>query len=429
MNPAQGIAVVGSGIAGLTAAWLLSRQAPVTLFEAAARLGGHTNTVDVDLDGTTAPVDTGFLVFNDRTYPNLVRLFEFLDVSCTTSDMSFSVRIDAERMEWAGSSLATLFAQRRNLVRPGFWAMLKDILRFNRDSTRIVVSGQPFPGSLGDFLRDGGYGREFRDWYLLPMGGAIWSCPTRQMLDYPAETFFRFCHNHGLLQLTDRPRWKSVAGGGREYVKKMAAGITRVRAGCAVESVRRDTAGAWVAFDGGQRERYAQVVFACHSDQALGLLSDAVETERKVLSRIGYQPNLAVLHTDASLLPRNRETWSAWNYLASGGDPDTGPVSVSYYLNMLQPLPFSRPVIVTLNPPQPPRSEHVLASFDYSHPVFDRAAIAAQRDLPAIQGRRRTWFCGAWTGYGFHEDGVRSGIAVAEALGAALPWQHSMRAA
>lgn len=422
------IAVVGSGIAGLSAAWLLARHYSVTLFEAGDYLGGHTHTVEVTLDGVTAPVDTGFLVFNERTYPNLRALFETIGVSEATSDMSFSVRVDEARLEWAGSNLVTVFAQKRNLIKPEFWGMLKDILRFNRESTAIVHSGTGYPGSLGQFLTQRRYGRAFRDWYLLPMSGAIWSCPTRQMLDYPADTFFRFCHNHGLLQIADRPRWRTVAGGGREYVRRLAAGIGDIRLNCRVNSVTRNTDGVLLQHAGGA-ESFSQVVLACHSDQALALLDDAVDAEKRLLSRIGYQMNHAVLHTDASLLPRKRDAWAAWNYAAGNSGPDARPVSVSYYINMLQPLPFRRPVIVTLNPTHAPREDQVIERFEYAHPIFDSAAIEAQRELPAIQGRRRTWFCGAWTGYGFHEDGLKSGMTVANALGVRAPWQAQALAA
>ncbi len=429
MSMENRIAVVGSGIAGLSAAWLLSKQYRVTLFEANDYLGGHTHTVDVALDGLTAPVDTGFLVFNDRNYPNLVGLFAHLGVGQVASDMSFSVRVDEDRLEWAGSSLATVFAQKRNLVKAEFWRMLKDILRFNRESTEIVTSGRRYDGSLGAFLESRCYGRAFRDWYLLPMGGAIWSCPTSQMLDYPADAFLRFCHNHGLLQLTNRPTWKTVAGGGRDYVTRMAAGIADVRLNCAVASVTRYAAGVQITCSNGRTEAFTQVVLACHADQSLRLLADPVDAEKRVLSGMNFIVNHAVLHTDVSLMPRNQDAWAAWNYVAGKGGSETRPVSVSYYINMLQPLPFKRPVIVTLNPTHAAREELVIDRFRYEHPIFDSGALEAQRELPALQGKRGTWFCGAWTGYGFHEDGLKSGMAVANALGVKAPWQRGEMAA
>ncbi len=429
MSIAVRVAVVGAGISGLSAAWLLSRRFDVTLFEAASYLGGHTNTVDVTLDGVTAPVDTGFLVFNDRTYPNLLALFQLLGVRTASSEMSFSVRVEDERLEWSGNSLAGVFAQKRNLVKPEFWSMLKDIVRFNREATQLLGGARRELGSLGDVLERGRYGRSFRNWYLLPMSGAIWSCPTRQMLDYPAETFLRFCHNHGLLQLSGRPLWRTVAGGGREYVKKLAASLTDVRYGCPVEAVsRRSDGGVSVRLREGRTESFAHVVFACHSDQTLAMLDDATPAEQNVLSRIKYQSNRVVLHTDAALLPRNRETWSAWNYVATG-DRSALPVSVSYLVNKLQPLPFKQPIIVSLNPLQEPRLEYTIRQFEYAHPIFDGPAIEAQRDLEAIQGKRHTWYCGAWTGYGFHEDGLNSALAVANALGVHAPWQTAELAA
>jgi predicted NAD/FAD-binding protein len=424
MRP-QRIAVVGAGIAGLSAAWLLSLRNEVTLFEANSYLGGHTNTVDVTLEGISAPVDTGFLVFNDRTYPNLVAMFDHLGVRHVSSDMSFSVRVDEERLEWAGNNLASVFAQKRNLIKPEFWRMLKEILRFNRESTHALSSGSGCEGSLGEFLDRRGYGRAFRDWYLLPMSGAIWSCPTRQMLEYPAETFFRFCHNHGLLRVSDRPAWKTVLGGGREYVKKLAAGIGDVRTSSPISSVVRTPYGVDITPEGGAREHFSEVVFACHGDQVLKLLDDASTKEREVLSRFRYQSNRAVLHTDASLLPRSRDAWAAWNYIAGNNGPEGRPVSVSYLINRLQPIPFSQPVLVTLNPTHAPRPECVIEQFEYAHPIFDRAAIEAQFQIPMLQGRNKAWFCGAWTGNGFHEDGLSSALNVVNAMGIAAPWQES----
>ena len=420
--PQMKIAVVGSGISGLACAYQLAQSGHgVTLYEANDYFGGHTHTVDVTLDGITHGVDTGFLVFNHRTYPNLVRLFGELGVATVGTDMSFSVKLQhKERMlEWSGSSLNTVFAQRRNLLDKHFIRMLKDILRFNEHATALVEQ----PGSastdlsLGDYLLRHDYSAAFRDWYLLPMAGCIWSCPTSQMLDFPLATFARFCHNHGLLQVMDRPKWHTVTGGARQYVDKMLRAIPDPRLGEPVRAVWRTNSGGTVRIriDSSQgSELFDHVVLAGHSDQSLGLLKDISPAEKRILGAIGYQPNRAVLHTDASCLPRNKRTWSAWNYQSrGGGEPQ---VCVHYLINKLQPLPFDTPVIVSLNPIDEPDPSSVIASYDYAHPVFDRAAIAAQKQLRQIQGKYKTWFAGAWTGYGFHEDGLKSGLAVAQAI-------------
>ena len=417
------IAVVGGGIAGLGAAWLLGREHSVTLFEASSYAGGHANTVEMTVDGLTHPVDTGFLVFNRRTYPNLCGLFRELDVPVTESNMSFSASLSSRDIEWAGSGLGALFAQKSNLLRPAFWGMLRDLLRFNRETTRLARDHSAPDVSLGTYLDANNYGAAFRDWYLLPMAAAIWSCPTEQMLAYPLTTFLRFCHNHGLLQIIDQPQWMTVRGGSREYVKRMLSGIADLRLALPVLSVRRDAQGVQVTTRQAT-ENFDAIVFACHSDQTLRILGQgATKAERAVLGAVKYQPNRAVLHTDVALLPRRKKAWAAWNYLAGEGRPDQRPVSVSYLLNMLQPLPFKTPVVLSLNPFRTADPAKVLAEFAYDHPVFDQAAIDAQAYLPALQGQRHTWFAGAWTGYGFHEDGLKSGVEVAAMLGAVAPWR------
>ena len=417
------VAVVGSGIAGLSVAHGLSGSANVTLFESGNYFGGHTHTVDVTLDGITHGVDTGFLVLNERTYPNLLRLFAQLGIETAPSDMSFSVQVPDLSLEWSGSDLNGVFAQRRNLARPGFWRMLRDILRFNRVATALAaderVAGLEQP--IGDFLHEQRFSTEFRDWYFLPMIGCIWSCPTDQMLRFPIATMIRFCHNHGLLQVADRPQWHTVRGGACQYVAKMLNTIPDARLNTPVRQVRRvpsgsGEAGVHVSTDRGT-ERFDELVLACHSDQSLALLADPSRAESELLGAIRYHRNRAVLHTDTSVLPRRQRAWAAWNYERAASDPrEQAAVCLHYLINRLQPLPFRTPVVVSLNPLTEPRAESVHGEYDYAHPVFDGAAIAAQNTLPALQGQAHTWYCGAWTRYGFHEDGLVSGLAVCAAL-------------
>ncbi len=412
------VAVVGSGIAGLAAAHTLRNHAEVTVFEAGSHFGGHANTVDLTLDGITAGVDTGFLVFNERTYPRLIRLFADLQVPTARSEMSFSVQVPgaagSKPLEWSGTNLRSLFCQPVNMVRPGFWRMLRDLRRFNRLGTQMATTGSiDMHQPVGDFLKAQGFSNEFRDWYLLPMIACIWSSPADGMLRFPIGTLVNFCHNHGLLQIEGRPQWHTVQGGSRVYVRRIVAGLKDARLNTPVQRIRREKDSVWVTTDQGT-ERFDQLVMATHPDQALSIL-DADAQERAVLGAIRYQPNVAVLHTDASVLPRNQLAWAAWNY-ESAPASEGGSVCLHYLINRLQPLPWQRPVVVTLNPLREIRSDQVAARIEYAHPVFDARAVNAQKHLAGLQGRRRTWLCGAWTGYGFHEDGLRSGQEAGQAL-------------
>lgn len=415
----QRIAVIGAGIAGLASAWLLARQHDVVLYEAGAYLGGHTNTVDVYLEGIVTPVDTGFLVFNENTYPNLIAMFAELGVASHATDMSFGVSMDNGRLEWAGANLDTVFAQRRNLVSPRFWSMLADILRFNRHASDYLVR---YAGvSLGELLASERYGRAFSDDYLLPMAAAIWSSTAADILYYPASTFIRFCLNHSLLQVNDRPQWRTVTGGAREYVRKMAATLPDIRLRTPVETVVRSDEEALVVTASGT-ERFDAVVFGTHAPDTLNMLIDASTEEQRLLGAVRYQPNEAWLHTDVSLMPANPKVWSAWNYIGSTDQAGQRPVCVSYWLNRLQGLALDTPLMVTLNPPVSPAHDKIHGRFSYDHPLFDQAAIDAQTQLATIQGTRRCWFAGAWTGYGFHEDGLKSALRVARDFGVAPDW-------
>ncbi|MDP2769389.1 MAG: FAD-dependent oxidoreductase, partial [Giesbergeria sp.] len=343
------------------------------------------------------------------------------------SDMSFSVQVPGARrggpLEWSGTSLSAVFAQRSNLLNPRFWGMLADLLRFNALATRLAQAHNDaaLMQPLGEFLETHRFGAAFRDWYLLPMLGCIWSCPTDQMLQFPVATMVRFCHNHGLLQVNDRPHWWTVTGGGRHYVDKIVAGIDDARLNTPVRRIERDAAGVRVVTDG-RTEHFDRLVLATHSDQALALLAHPTLQEKAVLGAIRYQPNHAVLHTDTSVLPTRRAAWAAWNYeRAPQNGEDSAQVCLHYLLNQLQPLPFSQPVVVSLNPVRAIDPAHVLGSYDYAHPVFDLAAIRAQPLVGQLQGQLHTWFCGAWTGYGFHEDGLKSGLAAVQELRATLP--------
>ncbi|OOG24550.1 NAD/FAD-binding protein [Thioalkalivibrio denitrificans] len=423
MNPSR-IAVIGGGISGLATAWLLAQRHQVTLFEAEARVGGHSNTMYVQGAAGPVPVDTGFMVFNERNYPELTALFRHLDVAAQDTDMSFSASIDGGRLEYAGTSLNTLFAQRLNLARPRFLRMVADILAFNRRAKALLDAGAVPDVALGDYLFSEGYGPGFRDEYLLPMAAAIWSCPTRVMLDFPLASFLSFFRNHGLLDLTDRPQWRTVTGGSQRYVQRMLDTFHgTVHTGSPVVLVRRRPDRVQVRCANGRLEDFDHAVLASHADQSLGMIERPTEAERAVLGAFRYQGNHVWLHTDARLMPRRRSVWSSWNYLART-DRDSRPeVSVTYWMNRLQRLPETLgPCLVSLNPLLEPRDERVVAEMTYHHPVFDRMAMAAQHRIPGLQGQDRLWFCGAWCGFGFHEDGLRSALSVAWRMGVTAPW-------
>jgi predicted NAD/FAD-binding protein len=426
MKPRMKLAIVGSGISGLAVAHTLQNHADITVFEAGDYFGGHTHTVDITLPTPQGPVthgvDTGFLVFNERTYPNLINLFAELGVETAPSDMSFSVKVPGalkgQTLEWSGTDLNSVFAQRSNLFNPRFWRMLADVMRFNALCTRIAKAQreQDLQQPLGEFLRTNRFSEAFRDWYFLPMLGCIWSCPTDQMLQFPVATMIRFCHNHGLIQVTNRPQWFSVVGGARHYVEKILAGVHDKRLNTPVRLIERDEQGVRIITDG-HAERFDEVVIATHTDQALGLLREPSGDERSVLGAIRYQDNRAVLHTDASVLPANPKTWAAWNYeRAASNERESARVCLHYLLNRLQRIPFAQPVVVSLNPLQAIDPATIVGEYDYAHPVFDLKAIDAQKRVPLLQGQRHTWYAGAWTGYGFHEDGLKSGLQVGRAL-------------
>jgi predicted NAD/FAD-binding protein len=409
------IAIIGTGIAGNLAAYRLAKAHDITVFEADERIGGHTNTIDVVVGGRSYAVDTGFIVFNDVTYPNFIALLDELGVASKPSDMSFSVSSQRDGLEYNGSTLNTLFAQRSNLFRPSFYRMLADILRFNREAPAVLQSADRFV-TLGDYLDRNGYSRRFSDYYIVPMGSAIWSATAERMRAMPMAFFVRFFENHGLLSIDDRPTWRVIEGGSRTYVDKLVAGHReRIRLRTPVRSISRQADHVMVTPDGCEPERFDRVFLACHSDQALRLLSDPTPDEREVLGAIAYQRNQAVLHTDPSLMPRRRRAWAAWNYRIPDGpsDPDR-KVTLTYNMNILQGLEAPVEFCVTLNDRQSIDPGRIIRTIDYAHPVFTEQAVAAQQRHREINGARQTYYCGAYWRYGFHEDGVVSAL---DALG------------
>ena len=412
------IAVIGAGISGLGAAWALSERHDVTVYEAADRLGGHANTAEIEDRGQALPVDTGFIVYNERNYPHLTRLFHAEEVPTEPSDMSFSVSMGEGGFEYQGRALG-LLAQPSNLAHGDYRRMIRDIVRFTREAGELIGTGSA--ESTGDYLARRGYSRSFRDDFLLPVTACIWSSSLDAMLDYPAQTMVGFLDNHGLLQVRHRPQWRTVTGGSRTYVGRVARRFSGgVRLSTPVDAILRDGDERTVIDARGGRDRFDHVVFATHADATLAILGpEATPEERRILGAFRYQTNRAVLHRDPRLMPVRRRAWSSWNYLARERGHG-GAVSLSYWMNRLQNLETEAPVIVTLNPIREPRG--AATEFAYRHPQYDRAAVDAQAALPSIQGANRTWFCGAWSGFGFHEDGLRSGLEVAARLGAPAPW-------
>jgi uncharacterized protein len=424
------VAVIGTGIAGNVAAWTLSRRYPITVYDRELRPGGHSHTVNIDYDGTPLAVDIGFIVYNELNYPDLTALFSHLGVETVESCMSFAVTADAGRFEWKGGgnnwreTARGLFAQPRNLLSPSYLRMLRDILSFNTQSVEDYAAGRLAGFTLGEYFGYRKFAARLLTDYLAPMGAAIWSAPSSEMLDFPAENFVAFFSNHRLLQY-DRPVWRTVKGGSRRYVEKLTSAFRdRLRLGCAVTSIERTPHGVLVHDSHGRHDSYDHVVIASHSDQALAMLSDADNRERAILGAIGYAPNTVYLHRDVRLMPKRKRAWASWNFLRWQREGKAeNDVAVTYWMNQLQGIANDKPLFVSLNPPFEPDPALTFGKYICEHPQYNAAAFAAQKRLGEIQGGRHTWFCGAWTGYGFHEDGLRSGLSVAEALGATVPWR------
>ncbi len=420
----KNIAVVGTGISGMAAAWLLSRKHKVTVYESDRRVGGHSNTVMADTAQGRVPVDTGFIVYNEETYPNLTALFDYLNVPTQPSDMTFAVSLANGELEYSGSNISGLFAEKRNLLRPRFWSMLRDLHRFYREAPRDLAVLEQFHTTLGDYLDAGAYGTPFRRDHLLPMAASIWSAPAATILNYPAAAFIRFQDSHGLLRIRNRPQWRTVLGGSRAYVERLTACYAdRIRLSSGVISIRRDDGGVKVRDCNGNLEAFDDVVIAAHADQALAMLGDPTPDERRLLGAFRYCRNVAMLHTDHRLMPRRRSVWASWNHVGGNSDAEARDCpTVTYWMNSLQGIPHDNPLFVTLNPLREPHN--ILHQEVYDHPLFDSAAITAQRQLWSLQGRRNTWFAGAYFGSGFHEDGLQAGLAVAEQLGhVRRPWE------
>lgn len=414
------LAIVGSGISGLGTAYLLDKKHDITIYEKNDYIGGHSRTVDINIDGTIVPVDTGFIVFNYRNYPNLTGLFQHIGVDVEESDMSFGVSIDNGWLEYGTRRPLDIFSQKSNLLRLQFWGMLFDILKFNKNAKKYINSEI----SLGQCLQELGLGDWFKDYYLLAMGGAIWSTPLKEMLEFPASTFIRFFDNHGLLTVNQQPQWFTVKGGSKEYVRILSKTFKdKIKLSCPVEKIIRKDGYVEILSGDGQIEVFDAVIMACHSDQALKMLVQPSDEERNILGAVKYQPNEMFLHCDTSFLQKRKNAWSSWVYLSENKKDETNSVSLSYWMNNLQPLNTNQPIIVTLNPHRKPEQSKIFDKYTFEHPVFDSGAINAQQELDKIQGKDKIWYVGAWQRYGFHEDGLLSAVNVAKEFGAKIPWQ------
>ena len=422
------IAIIGSGITGIGASWLLHDKYEITLFERNDYLGGHTHTHDIKHGNDHLAIDSGFIVYNEKNYPNLVGLFKQLEVETQETDMSFAFSLNQGEIEYSGSGLNGMFAQRRNIFKPKHYRLISEILRFNKlahetlgKNTQKTLAETQL--SLGEFLTKHQLSTDFKLHYLLPMGAAIWSCPVDTMLKFPAHSFLRFFANHGLIDLKNRPQWQTVVGGSNQYIKKIKSQIeTLITIKTAAIFVTRDEHKVKVQTNSEILE-FDQIIFACHADEALSLLTDSSENEKNVLKHFTYQKNIAYLHTDKSLMPQRKKAWSAWNYLASNDESSHQIMTASYWMNCLQRFQAEHDYFVTLNPFKKPDKEKTLQRMEYQHPVFDKAAVDAQKELHTIQGKNKAWFCGAYAGYGFHEDGLASAVSACKHLGIKIPWE------